>query len=117
MAGEWIKMRCDLAEDPSVIGISEILKMDADTVVGKLHRFWTWASRQLRSGDAPSVTYSWVDRFLTAPGFAEAMEKVGWLSLKNGSVHIPKFDNHLSQSAKRRALTVKRMRDARSVTK
>ena len=119
MAGEWLKIRLDLHDDPAVIGIAAILGMDQDTVVGKLVRLWSWANGQLRNGNAASVTETWIDRYTNAAGFASAMEEVGWLVLHEHGVSFPKWDAHNSPSAKRRALAnarVKRLRNAASVT-
>lgn len=109
MAGDWIPMRLDLPEDPAVIGIATRLDIEEDLVVGKLHRFWSWASRQTSDGNAPCVTPKWIDRYLSAPGFAQAMAGVGWLELLEHGVRIPKFDRHMAESAKNRALTAKRV--------
>lgn len=124
MAGDWIPMRTDLAEDPAVIGIADATGLDEGGVVGRLHRLWSWASWHTEDGDVKGVTFAWVNRHVQSDGFAEAMEKVGWLvSTKNG-VRFPRFDEWNSQSAKKRRLTARRMaslrdnkRDAASVTK
>lgn len=116
MAGEWIKMRTDLAEDPAVIGIADELDMDEDAVVGKLHRLWSWADRQLSDGNARSVTEKWVDRYVNAPGFARAMAKQGWLVIDSAGVTFPNFERHMSQTAKKRALTRERVRASRSAS-
>jgi hypothetical protein len=73
MAGEWLPMRMDLTDDPAVISMAAALNMDEFAVVGRLHRLWGWANRHLSSGNAPSVTEQWIDRFVSAPGFAAAM--------------------------------------------
>jgi hypothetical protein len=117
MAGDWIKMRTDLAEDPAVIGVAEILGIHEDLVVGKLHKFWSWANRQTTDGNADGVTYSWLDRYLDCSGFCEALEEHGWLMHDGATVSIPNFDRHNGQSAKARALTSKRVSNYRSVTK
>jgi len=109
MAGDWIKMRTDLAEDPAVIGIAGALDLDEDTVVGKLHRFWSWADRQTVDGNAPSVTHAWLDRYSGVTGFAAALVSVGWLEgSAGGGVRIPNFDRHNGKTAKQRALTALR---------
>jgi hypothetical protein len=113
----WIKMRTDLAADPAVIGIASALDIHEDLVVGKLHRFWAWADAQLRDGNAPSVTEKWIDRYVDLPGFTRAMQNVGWLTVNEGGISIPNFDRHNGQTAKTRALTAARVRNARSVTK
>lgn len=121
MAGDWLKVRHDLHDDPSVIQIAAALEMPEDEVVGKLVRFWTWvdrqcatekvtlaASRSRNESDARSVTVAWLDRYVGAPGFADAMFAAGWLVDTRGDIIIPNFDRHLSQGAKRRALAARR---------
>jgi hypothetical protein len=116
MAGDWIKMRTDLADDPAVIAIAAALELSEDTVVGKLHRLWSWADRHTTDGNAGSVTYMWIDRYISVTGFAEALEEVGWLLNDGATISFPNFDRHNGQSAKARALTMKRVRNARGVT-
>ncbi len=102
-------MRVDLADDPAVIGIAAVTGLDEDTVVGKLHRLWAWADRQTTDGNAPAVTKTWIDRYLRAEGFAEAMVSAGWLNAKSGGITFPKFDRHNGETGKQRALTAKRV--------
>jgi hypothetical protein len=119
MAGDWIKMRVDLPDDPAVIGIAEQTGCDEDAVIGKLFRLWCWANRQTIDGYATSVTVSWLDRYVGVTGFGNAMVAVGWLSTNDGGIAFPEFDRHNSETAKQRALTSRRMRkkrDASSVT-
>lgn len=79
MAGDWIKMRTDLSEDPAVIAIADRLGIDEFSVVGRLHRIWSWADSQLRDGRAYGVTTQWIDRFVHLEGFSDALIDVGWL--------------------------------------
>lgn len=109
MAGEWIKMRLDLATDPAVISMALLLGIEEDAVVGKLHRLWSWASCQTTDGNAHGVTDSWVDRYLGVSGFASAMVRAGWLIVTESGISFPKWDAHNSQSAKRRLLAAKRV--------
>lgn len=114
MAGDWIKMRIDLPEDPSVISIAADLDASEDLVVGKLLRIWGWANRNTVDGNAPSVTKSWLDRYVSSTGFADAMVKAGWLVAMDRGVSFPKFDSHMSDGAKTRALTAKRVSSKRN---
>lgn len=109
MAGDWIAIRCDLANEPEVISIAEATGLDEYAVVGRLHRLWSWGNRHTTDGNAPSVTYSWVDRYLQQDGFALAMEEAGWLAHDGASLMFPKFDRFNSQGAKQRLLTAKRV--------
>lgn len=114
MAGDWIKMRCDLAEDPAVIAMAARLNIEDDAVVGKLHRLWSWADRQSRDGHAAGVTTFWIDRYVHCDGFASAMECVAWLVLDQGGVIFPNFDRHNGKPAKQRALGTVRQQNRRS---
>lgn len=114
MAGDWVKMRHDLPDDPAVIAIAELLGVEEDLVVGKLHRFWTWADRQTTDGNAGGVTKNWIDRYLSRPGMADAMVEVGWLGITATGISVPKFEEHISESAKSRALTARRVAKSKS---
>jgi len=74
MAGDWIKMRMDLPDDPAVIGITERTGLDGDTVVGKLFRVWSWANRQTIDGNASGVTEAW----LTVTSALQVSHKRWW---------------------------------------
>lgn len=120
MAGEWIKMRIDLAADPAVIRIRRATGLDADAVVGKLHRLWGWADTHTTDGFAAGLDAEWVDEFIGCPGFAAAMVAAGWLEADEAGVRFANFDRHNGQPAKARALKKDRMwrsRGARSATK
>jgi hypothetical protein len=114
MAGDWIKMRTDLAEDPSVIYLSAKLGIDEDTVVGKLHRLWSWADRQTADGNAVGVTLSWIDRYTNQIDFAKTLIETGWLLLNGEVLSFPNFERHNGKSAKIRALTKNRVSTKRS---
>lgn len=109
MAGDWIPMRCDLADDPAVISIAGATGLDEHAVVGRLHRLWSWANTHLTDGNATGVTTVWVDRYLGCVGFGAAMAKSGWLAETPGGIEFPKFDRWNSQTAKKRALTARRV--------
>lgn len=98
-------MRLNLARDPAVLHIAAILGWDdPDFVVGKLHHLWAWASEQLADGNARGVTEKAVDYMLRVPGFAAAMREAGWLCITGKGINFPKFEEYMSESAKKRAL-------------
>ncbi len=120
MAGDWIKMRVALHDDPAVIAMADRLGIeDADLIVGKLYRFWAWADSHTSTGENVPVTPRWVNRFLAVPGFAEAMQEAGWLKIGESSITFPAFEKHNGKSAKLRsdaALRQKKHRSAGNVT-
>lgn len=114
MAGDWIKMRIDLPNDPAVIAMSTRLDVDEDLVVGKLHRLWSWADGQTTDGDVRGVSAAWVDRFTRLPGFAEALQAVGWLGINGEAVTFPSFSRHMGSGAKKRQLAQLRQLESRT---
>lgn len=115
MAGDWIKMRHDLQDDPAVIAMAATLELDEYAVIGRLHKWWSWLDRQSETGNAVSVTEKWIDRYVGVSGFAQALLSTGWLAGRDGQYDVPNFDRHNGKSAKKRALTaqrVKRLRNA-----
>lgn len=113
MAGDWIKMRVDLGDDPAVILIAAQTGISEDEVVGKLHRIWSWADKHTTDGVAPAITPAWVDRYCGREGFAAAMVKAGWLSFTETGVVFPNFDRHNGKSAKTRCENTERKRLSR----
>jgi hypothetical protein len=119
MAGDWMKIELELPDKPEVHGISNILNLDPDCVVGKLIRVWQWFDKHTIDGNAHGVTFSLLDRITSVKGFGEAMMFVGWIEQKDKVLCMPKFDRHTSSSAKTRALSNKRvdkLRNSTSVT-
>ena len=119
MAGEWIKMRIDLASDPAVVRIRRATGLDADSVVGKLHRLWGWADVHTADGSAAGLDVDWVDETAGVPGFGAAMIAAGWLKADDAGIRFANFDKHNGQPAKVRALgknRMKRIRCAESAT-
>jgi hypothetical protein len=118
MADDWIKVTHALPDKPEVWGISAATGLDVDAVVGKLIRVWIWFDTNTIDGNAfcnaASVTKNAIDRFAGFAGFFEAMVSVGWLRCSEEHVSVVNFDYHHGQSAKKRALTAKRVRRHRN---
>jgi hypothetical protein len=111
MAGDWIKMRSDLHDDPAVYKLAEILEVDELHVVGALFCFWAWADKHAVDGHVDGATTRLVDKVSSTQGFAAAMKSVGWLIQTEKGVSIPNFDRHNGESSKERGL--KNARQAR----
>lgn len=116
----WIKFEASTPDKPEVWQIAEELGIDPDAVVGKLLRVWLWFDENSENGYAAIVTKSLLNRLTGVTGFAEAMERAGWLVVeterkgaKGGVIRIPNFERHNGQTAKNRALTARRMEKSR----
>lgn len=105
----WIKFETATSEKPEVWAIALSLGIDADAVVGKLLRIWTWFDTQTVNGNAPSVTKALLDSKVSVSGFCQAMISVGWMIEEDGVICLPNFDRHNGKTAKNRALTSKRV--------
>lgn len=115
MAGDWIKMRADLHDDPAVFRLSSMLKIDRFSVVGRLHAFWSWADKHSVDGRVDGATPHLVDTIATLDGFADALMVVGWLSHDDRGIVIPNFERHNGKTAKERALKNQRQSRWRKV--
>lgn len=109
MAGDWIKMRTDLADDPSVLFISSATSTDEYSVVGRLHKIWAWADRHTTDGFIPKASAAWVDKLVSFDGFAKAACDAGWMVLCEDGIRLPNFERHNGETAKKRCLTAKRV--------
>ena len=119
MAGDWIKMRHDLVDDPAVIRLGRLSTLERDAVIGKLFRLWSWADRHSQTGEIEGLDVAWVDDVVGSDGFGAALVRVGWLVETATGLCFPRFDRHCSDTAKARALTRNRVqatRNAASVT-
>ena len=116
MAGDWIKMRNNLATDPDVLRIASLAGIGRHDVVGRLHSVWAWADEHSANGHAVSVTQSFLDDLISCEGFCQAMRAVGWLDGQDWELTFPDFASHNGESAKKRGLEQKRKQLSRKVS-
>ena len=113
MAGDWIKIRTNLATDPAVKAIARALKLDPFSVVGRLHAFWAWADQHTNDGEIPWMTFEDIDDVADKRGFAAQLAAIGWLEQLENAVRLPHFERHNGDSAKRRAMEMDKKRRQR----
>lgn len=118
MAGDWIKVESATPDKPELSIMADSLGIDQDAVFGKLFRVWAWADQNIDidgngEGNDDSVTVrvtkTLIDRIALCPGFAAAMQAVGWLLDDGGEMTLPNFRRHNGKSAKNRSVTAKRV--------
>jgi hypothetical protein len=109
MAGEWLKFEKATLDKPEVLAIAATMECDPDFVIGKLFRMWAWFDTHTENGNAHGVTLALLDSILRVTGFSENVQKVGWLIVSDTGITLPNFDRHCGETAKRRALTAKRV--------
>lgn len=114
MASNWIKMRTDLLTHPKVVRMASALNSDRLRIVGGLWAVWGIFDVHSEDGELDGYTPAVVDEMLGFPGFADAMIAVGWLESSEEGLHVPRFDEHNGQSAKRRSEDTARKRKERT---
>ena len=103
MAGDWIKMRCDLWDDPRVVSIKRSMKLPHAAIVGGLFRLWVLADQHSEDGELFGYTAADLDALCGKKGWADALAAVGWLELFPDKIVVPRFEEHNGKSGKKRA--------------
>lgn len=107
----WIKIESHLRTKPEIIDIADKLGIKDTHAQGVCIAFWQWMDGITTNGTA-KARRSMIDRIVNEPGFAAAMETVGWLSIDDtaGTITIPNWDRHCGEMAKDRALNSRRQK-------
>ena len=113
MAGDWIKMRGNLWDDPRVAKMCDETGASEATIVGGLYWLWASADQHSENGIMPGLTTRAIDRKSGVAGFAESLILVGWLADHPEGVRIVRFEEHNGKSAKRRCSESVRKMSAR----
>lgn len=116
MAGDWIKMRGNLWDDPRVSKLCDLCDCGEAQVIGALYWLWAAADQHTEDGCMPGLTLRQIDRKTGVPGFGAAMCEVGWLRDDPQGVVIVKFEEHNGTSAKRRCTDAQRKANGRSMS-
>ena len=116
MAGDWIKMRGNLWDDPRVAKLCDLTDQGEAAIVGALYWLWATADQHTEDGIMPGLTLRQIDRKTGIPGFGEALCEIGWLADHPEGVRIVNFEEHNGTSAKRRCTDAQRKANVRSVS-
>lgn len=109
MAGDWIKMRGNLWDDPRVAKLCDATEQSEAAVIGALYWLWATADQHTTDGFLPGLTPRQIDRKTGVAGFANALSGIGWMKISDEGVEIVNFDDHNGASAKKRCQTAKRV--------
>ena len=109
MAGDWIKMRGNLWDDPRVSALVDATDSTEAAVVGALYWLWATADQHTENGVMPGLTLRQIDRKTGVTGFAAALVAIGWIADHPEGIRIINFEEHNGASAKKRCSTSKRV--------
>lgn len=104
----WIKVDSQTARKSEVVRLARHLNVNRHEALGLCVAFWGWADGESDDGYLPGCTTEMIDEIMGHPGFAKALQKVGWLVGDKEGLFIPNFDRHNGESAKKRALATRR---------
>jgi len=109
MAGDWIKMRGNLWDDPRVGALVDATDSSEATVIGGLYWLWASADQHTEDGFMPGLSLRQIDRKTGIKGFGQAVASIGWIEECEEGIRIVRFDEHNGASAKKRCQTAKRV--------
>lgn len=115
MAENWIKVRKSLKSDMRVIRSARDLGVSVNEYFGALVAFFCWADEHSADGGLPGLLIDDIDDPMIGglPGLGSSLESIGWITTNDEGLTINGFDQHMSQSAKRRATDLKRKHSAK----
>lgn len=107
----WLAVRDELLERQSDLqAIADQLGLgDLDTVIGKLTRFWKFASDNTATGILEFSTEV-VDMYANCQGLCMALQHVGWCEIKEGSLVISLWHDQEQKKIKQRLQIAERVR-------
>jgi hypothetical protein len=109
MAGDWIKMRCNLWDDPRIARICDLCECGEAEAIGALYWLWATADQHTETGILAGLTLKAIDRKTGVQGFGDSLVAIGWLADHPEGVRIVDFDVHNGASAKKRSETARRV--------
>jgi hypothetical protein len=109
VAGEWIKVRTNLWDDPRIGQLCELTDQGEAAVIGGLYWLWATADEHSADGLLLGMTTRTIDRKTGIQGLGKALVTIGWLKEGDDGVTVERFDEHNGASAKQRAQTAKRV--------
>ena len=113
MAGDWIKMRSNLWDDPRVGRLCDLTGAGEAGVVGALYWLWATADQHTEDGTMPGMSSAHIDRKTGVKGIGAALVSVGWITEEDSGLSIARFEEHNGESAKRRSVDAKRKANVR----
>jgi len=116
MAGDWIKMRSNLWDDPRVSGLCDLTDCSEAHIIGGLYWLWAAADQHSEDGLMTGLTLVAIDRKTGIKGFGHALLSIGWISESDDGIVISRFEEHNGASAKRRSMEAQRKANGRKVS-
>ena len=79
MAGDWIKMRNNLWDDPRISQICDSTGASEATVIGGLYWLWSAADEHTEDGFMPGLSVAGIDRKTGIKGLGSSLVEIEWI--------------------------------------
>lgn len=112
-ARNFIRLRGELADDRKVFRVADMLYCDRDKALGLLARWLLWVDAHCETPDT-GLDWGQVDELLGCEGVFRALEAIGWVEQREGTVRVLEFGKYLDPTAKVRQMTAARVAACRA---
>lgn len=109
MAGDWIKMRSNLWDDPRIARLVDLTDSCEAAAIGALYWLWATADQHSVSGVLNGLNLRLLDRKTGVQGIGSALVEVGWVVEHPAGIQLVRFEEHNGATAKKRCQTAKRV--------
>lgn len=103
----WIKVDVSILGKPAIRNAARACNCSIGDAFAAWFRLYSWLDEQTADGTLWSDRNE-VDAIARLPGFAESLERSGWLTFNGDNLTVTNWGEHNGQCAKRRALDARR---------
>lgn len=90
MADDWIKIRTGIHNTHQFHTLVTAIELSDEAAFLKLYQLASWFRKNGKYGKM-ATSYATIDRYLSQPGFCDALERVKWMRTENGHVLLQGF--------------------------
>ena len=112
MANEWIKVEKNTPEKPEIRHISRACNVSPGMAFAAWFRLWSYFDSETADGEVKFLTPTDCDAIARLPGIGMALSidhGCGWIVFHQSGATIVNWDRHNGKSAKKRAMTNRRI--------
>lgn len=114
MKRSWIPCEIATFEKPQVIQISVATGLSREEVLGRLMRFWGWASEVSDDGILHGIgPEHLIAQFGYDMDFWVAVKRAGWLEKTDDGILLPNATDWISRGGRARMMAARRMNEMR----
>lgn len=107
-ARNFIRLRGELADGRKVFVAADAMGCGRDKALGILCRWLLWVDAHCETADT-GLDWGQVDELLGCEGVFRALEAIGWVEQREGTVRVLEFGKYLDPTAKVRQMTAARV--------